>query len=63
MPIRLRIQSFLTHVPKAEGRAVLLSLVVSVVLVAVKFVAYFVTGSAAIFSDALENVVNVIAAH
>lgn len=43
-------------------RAALASLVVAVILVAVKFVAFFLTGSQAVFSDALENLVNVIAA-
>ncbi len=38
-----------------------MSVVVSVVLLAVKFAAYYLTGSAAIFSDALESIVNVIA--
>ncbi len=39
-----------------------LSLVVAVVLLAVKFTAYAWTGSQAIFSDALESIVNVVAA-
>ena len=52
----------LAHVPKVEARAALLSLGLSVTLVGVKFAAYFLTGSAAIFSDAVENVVNVLAA-
>jgi cation diffusion facilitator family transporter len=34
---------------------------VSLVLLAVKFTAYYLTGSAAVFSDALESVVNVLA--
>src|SRR5215470_5154717 len=38
-----------------------LSLLASVVLLAVKFVAYQLTGSAAVLSDALESIVNVIA--
>ncbi len=61
MPTR-RARSFLVYVPKPEARAALWSLGLSVVLVAVKFTAYLMTGSAAIFSDALENVVNVLAA-
>jgi cation diffusion facilitator family transporter len=40
----------------------MLSLVVSLVLVGAKFFAFLLTGSAAIFSDALETVVNVAAA-
>jgi cation diffusion facilitator family transporter len=43
-------------------RAALLSLVVSAVLLAVKTVAYLGTGSAAILSDALESIINVVAA-
>jgi cation diffusion facilitator family transporter len=39
-----------------------LSLVVAVLLLGVKFWAYAITGSQAIFSDALESIVNVIAA-
>jgi cation diffusion facilitator family transporter len=45
-----------------ERRAAVISLTVGVVLLAIKFVAYFLTGSAAIFSDALESIVNVLAA-
>src|SRR5688572_5139875 len=45
-----------------ESRLARASVVVSVLLLAVKFVAYWLTGSAAIFSDALESVVNVAAA-
>lgn len=40
----------------------MLALVVAVVLMAAKFLAYLMTGSAAIFSDALETTVNVAAA-
>ena len=41
--------------------AMTLALVVGGLLMAVKFVAYFVTGSAAILSDALESIINVVA--
>jgi cation diffusion facilitator family transporter len=44
-----------------ETRAVSLSLWVGGLLVAVKFFAYYQTKSTAIFSDAVENVVNVLA--
>ena len=44
-------------------RAALLSVAVSLVLLALKFVAYFFTDSAAILSDAAESVVNVLAAN
>lgn len=50
------------HVPGAEAGAAVASVVVSVVLTSVKFVGYYHTGSSAILSDAMENVVNVIAA-
>jgi len=52
----------LAHIPKIERRAALAALITAVVLTAVKFVAYFLTGSAAVFSDALESIVNVVAA-
>jgi cation diffusion facilitator family transporter len=45
-----------------EVRAALISLCVSILLLVVKFTAYFLTGSNAIYSDALETVVNVLAA-
>ena len=44
-----------------EKRAAIISVVVSVLLMGIKFVAYYLTGSAAIFSDALESIVNVFA--
>jgi cation diffusion facilitator family transporter len=43
-------------------RAGLLSLVVSIVLLGAKYAAYRLTGSTAILSDALESIVNVVAA-
>jgi cation diffusion facilitator family transporter len=43
-------------------RAGVIALVVGVVLLVAKFVAFQLTGSAAIFSDALESIVNVVAA-
>lgn len=52
----------LKHVPANEARAALFALVLAVVLVAAKFFAFFLTSSAAIFSDACETVVNVAAA-
>ncbi len=51
----------MTDAYRFERRAALLSLAVSVALMGVKFAAYFVTGSAAVFSDALESIVNVMA--
>jgi len=49
------------RIPRAEAIAASTSIVVSALLMAVKFLAYFKTGSAAIFSDALESIVNVVA--
>ncbi len=43
-------------------RAVLVSLGVAVVLLAAKYQAYVLTGSSAVLSDALESIVNVVAA-
>ncbi|CAN5496567.1 cation diffusion facilitator family transporter [soil metagenome] len=45
-----------------EVRAALLALLIGAALLAVKFLAYLLTDSAAIFSDALESIVNVLAA-
>ena len=47
---------------RARLRAVVLSLVVGAVLLAAKYQAYRLTGSTAILSDALESIVNVVAA-
>jgi cation diffusion facilitator family transporter len=44
-----------------ERRAATISVVVSVLLTLIKFAAYYLTGSNAIFSDALESIVNVVA--
>jgi cation diffusion facilitator family transporter len=44
-----------------ERRAAIVSLSVGLLLMAIKFVAYLFTGSSAIFSDALESIVNVLA--
>lgn len=46
---------------RADRTAAVFSLLVSVVLLIVKFTAYLLTGSAAVFSDALESIVNVLA--
>jgi len=47
---------------KIKLRAGLASLVVGLLLLAVKYAAYQLTGSAAVLSDALESIVNVVAA-
>jgi len=44
-----------------KKKAIIISLVVSVVLMLAKFAAYFITGSNAILTDAAESIVNVIA--
>ena len=51
-----------TEESRVRLRAVLISLAVSVVLLAAKYEAYLLTGSTAILSDALESIVNVVAA-
>src|SRR5262245_2639915 len=52
----------ISHVPGREALAASASLVISALLMGLKFFAYYLTGSAAIFSDALESIVNVCAA-
>lgn len=53
----------ITEKPEARLKnAVIISFIVSVILLGVKFGAYVLTGSAAILSDATESIVNVIAA-
>lgn len=51
----------LRRIPRAELTAVGISVGVGIVLLAIKFVAYYLTGSTAIFSDAVESIVNVLA--
>src|SRR2546426_1074336 len=51
----------LRYVPRPEATATTLSVVVSILLLVIKFAAYYATHSAAIFSDALESIVNVVA--
>src|SRR5262245_39192082 len=48
-------------VAAAEKRAGILSLAVGLGLMMLKFIAYGLTGSSAVFSDALESIVNVLA--
>ena len=45
----------------AERNAILVSLAAGAALMLLKFAAFFLTGSSAIFSDALESIVNVLA--
>jgi len=49
------------HIPSIESKAIRISLATSVGLLVIKFVAFFVTQSAAIFSDAVESIANVLA--
>src|SRR5512133_2161139 len=49
------------HIPRKEARAALISLSVGVSLLIIKYTAYFLTQSAAIFSDATESIANVLA--
>jgi cation diffusion facilitator family transporter len=50
-----------SRIPPDEVRGALLSVGVSVLLTSLKFLAYYLTGSAAIFSDAMESIVHVLA--
>jgi cation diffusion facilitator family transporter len=52
----------LRNIPRVEARAAIMSLLLSILLLAMKITAYVFTGSTSIFSDALETVVNVAAA-
>ena len=56
------IQNAFAHIPKAEARAAVLSVLIGAALLGAKFAAYFLTNSEAILSDALESIVNVLAA-
>ncbi len=51
----------LGNVPRSEARAILLSLLAGILLLAVKFAAYYLTSSTAVLSDAMESIVNVLA--
>ena len=56
------ISKLLRHVPRVEARAALIAIGVGILLTSAKFTGYFLTGSAVIFSDALESIVNLAAA-
>src|SRR5512133_1721619 len=49
------------HIPRKEARAALISLSVGISLLIIKYTAYFLTQSAAIFSDATESIANALA--
>jgi cation diffusion facilitator family transporter len=53
---------FFGNIPSVESRVAIGSLVASLTLMLLKFIAYFATNSSAIFSDAMESIVNVAAA-
>ena len=55
------MKRWLAAIPGPERTVVMTSVIVSLGLLAIKFIAYYLTGSAAIFSDAIESIVNVIA--
>jgi cation diffusion facilitator family transporter len=55
------VAKLFAHVPAAEARAAGVALGIGVVLTGVKFFGYYVTGSSAIFSDAMESIVNLAA--
>lgn len=48
------------HIPRVEAVAAMISLGVGITLLIVKFTAYFITGSTAIYSDAVESIANVL---
>jgi cation diffusion facilitator family transporter len=54
------MMSWISRIPRIETRAAGISLSVSVGLLVIKFVAFFLTQSAAIFSDAVESIANVL---
>ncbi len=53
--------SHLRNVPRVELLAAFMAVGVSVLLLVIKFTAYWLTGSAAVFTDAAESIVNVAA--
>ena len=57
----INFKNFFRYMPRAEAQAVMISVLVGIAMLAVKAVAYLRTGSAAILSDALEQVVNIVA--
>jgi cation diffusion facilitator family transporter len=58
--MRSVLHSFFRYIPRTEARAVLISVGVGVAMLAVKLLASERTGSAAILSDALEGIVNIV---
>lgn len=54
------MRGVLQGVPRTEATAAMISLSVGITLLAIKFVAYFITESTAIYSDAVESIANVL---
>src|SRR5688572_30486956 len=54
--------SSIADLPRARLQSAAVSLVSAIAILIAKFVAWHMTGSTAVFSDALESVVNVLAA-
>lgn len=54
--------AWLARIPRPEALAVTVSLSVGILLLTIKFIAFFSTHSAAIFSDAVESIANVLGA-
>lgn len=61
MNLGSRIWGRLARIPTVETQAASISLIVGIGLLTLKFTAYFFTHSAAIFSDAVESIANVLA--
>src|SRR5215467_1607240 len=57
----VRGQSFALDDPQLRRRAILASVIVGAALLVIKLSAAALTGSAAILSDALESIINVVA--
>ena len=57
----MRNEEFIVSTYTTRLRAMTLALAVGGLLMTAKFVAYFITGSAAILSDAFESIINVVA--
>ncbi len=55
------MRAFFHHIPSTEARAACISLGVGIAILIIKFIAYFLTQSTAIFSDAVESIANVLA--
>ena len=54
------MRRMIRHIPRAEATAAMISLGVGITLLVVKFTAYFITSSTAIYSDAVESIANVL---